>query len=136
VSDLHVGKFTRDEDLERAVETVNERDSDLVLMTGDLIDLSLDDLDKGLAFARRMEGRYGRFSCEGNHDRIENGPVFVERVKTDGSVPLLRDESAHATIKGERVQLLGLSWNGTGENLRRDEDAFPILLAHHPHAAR
>jgi len=143
VADLHVGKFTRDSDLERAVETVRRMDADLVLNTGDLIDFSLADLDQALDVAGRMQGRHGQFLVEGNHDRFDDGDKFRRRVRADGRVRLLLDESAALTIRGERVQLLGLTWKSSKSdrpevmgslNAQRDRAAFPILLGHHPHA--
>ncbi len=142
VSDLHVGKFTSPTLLNRAVDAVTEIDPDLVLMPGDLIDLSLSDLPRAIETVRRLCSRHGVFLCEGNHDRIEDGDEFVHRVKAEG-LNLLIDEGRTVTIKGARVQLLGLSWQrGARANKEamarvraaRDPRAFPILMAHHPHA--
>jgi predicted MPP superfamily phosphohydrolase len=132
------------------VNTTNTLHPDLVLMTGDLIDYSLDDLSEGIDLMKAMEGRYGLWMIEGNHDLLDDAGVFERRVKASG-VPLLRDESTVVNVRGCPLQLLGMSWLGTGTgNARlRDEatalqmgrlmkqrrpDAFPILLAHHPHA--
>ncbi len=84
---------------------------------------------------------------EGNHDLIENGAEFERRVRESG-VPFLLDESAMLTIRGVDVQIFGLRWTRAhtkerdrfiSEEVRellkqRRQDAFPILLAHHPHA--
>jgi predicted MPP superfamily phosphohydrolase len=147
VSDMHVGRFTSGRILDKMVSTVNELNADLVLLTGDLINDALDDLDHGLDLARRMQSRFGLYLIEGNHDLIENPSEFERRVKGSG-IPFLLDESAVALVRGAPVQLLGLSWTRTygaqrdaaiGAAVRnllqqRNSDAFPILLAHHPHA--
>jgi predicted MPP superfamily phosphohydrolase len=150
VSDMHVGRYTRGQVLREMVRTTNSLQPDLVLVTGDLIDYSLDDLAEGISLVNAMEGRYGRWMIEGNHDLLDDAGVFERRVKASG-VPLLLDESAVIDVRGHPVQLFGLSWlgTGTGHNQQRDEamalqmhqlmkqrqvDAFPILLAHHPHA--
>ena len=94
-----------------------------------------------------MEGRYGVWAIEGNHDLLDDGCEFERRVKAAG-VPLLLDESAVAEVRGYPVQLFGLRWLAGGNQERdrlmalqirelmkhRQPDAFPILLAHHPHA--
>lgn len=94
-----------------------------------------------------MEGRYGLWMIEGNHDLLWEGREFERRVKAAG-VPLLLDESAVAKVRGYPVQIFGLRWmdSGTGQRDRvtalqahnvlkqRQPEAFPILLAHHPHA--
>src|SRR6266404_1556803 len=146
VSDMHVGRFTSGRVLREMVRVVNEFRADLVLLTGDLINDALADLDHGLELVRSMEGRAGIYLIEGNHDLIENGAEFERRVKQSG-VPFLLDESAIVTIRGVPVQLLGLSWTWARENRdaaiaasvrrllsQRQLETFPILLAHHPHA--
>lgn len=146
VSDMHVGRFTSGRVLREMVRVVNEFRADLILLTGDLINDALADLDHGLELVRSMEGRSGIYLIEGNHDLIENGAEFERRVKQSG-VPFLLDESAIVTIRGAPVQLLGLSWTRVRENRdaaiaasvhrlmsQRQPESFPILLAHHPHA--
>jgi predicted MPP superfamily phosphohydrolase len=147
VSDMHVGRFTKGEVLEKTVRTVNELRADLVLLTGDLINDALADLDTGLGLARRMEARFGVAIIEGNHDLIENPREFETRVRASG-IPFLLDQSMTIDVHGVRIQLLGLSWTrGYGKDrdaaigadvrkllLQRENDTFPILLAHHPHA--
>lgn len=147
VSDMHVGRFTKGEVLQKTVRLVNEMRADLVLLTGDLINDTLADLDAGLELARAMEARFGLAIIEGNHDLIENPPEFETRVKASG-LPFLLDESTSLSVHGFPVQLLGLRWTrvrGEGRDAAirgevrklldlRIADAFPILLAHHPHA--
>jgi uncharacterized protein len=147
VSDMHVGRFTKGEVLEKAVRVVNELRADLVLLTGDLINDALADLDTGLELARRMESRFGIAIIEGNHDLIEDPRAFETRVRASG-IPFLLNESMIIDVRGFPVQLLGTRWPrvyGEGRDAaigadvrklleQRDSSAFPILLAHHPHA--
>jgi hypothetical protein len=147
VSDMHVGRFTNGRVLEKMVAAVNEMRADLVLLTGDLINDALADLDTGLALVRKMEARFGLTIIEGNHDLIEDPRAFETRVRASG-IPFLLDESTIVNVRGFPVQLLGLRWtrvSGEGRDAatsadvkklleQRTSDAFPILLAHHPHA--
>jgi len=146
ISDMHVGRFTSGRVLREMVRVVNEFRADLILVTGDLINDALADLDHGLELVKSMEGRTGVYLIEGNHDLIENGTEFERRVKQSG-IPFLLDESAIVTVRGGPVQLLGLSWTRARENRdaaiaasvrrlmsQRLPETFPILLAHHPHA--
>jgi hypothetical protein len=144
VSDMHVGRFTSGRVLSDIVKAVNELRADLNLLTGDLINDALADLDHALELVRSMKGPV--YLIEGNHDLIENGAEFERRLKQSG-IPFLLDESTIVTIRGAPVQLLGLSWTKARENRdaaiassvlnllkQRQPDTFPILLAHHPHA--
>jgi uncharacterized protein len=147
VSDMHVGRFTNGKVLQKMVGMVNEMRADLVLLTGDLINDALGDLDTGLELTRVLEARFGLAIIEGNHDLIENPAEFERRVRASG-IPFLLDESSIVNVRGFPVQLLGLSWTRVHDRGRdaaiaasvkklleqREAAAFPILLAHHPHA--
>ena len=143
---MHVGRFTSGRVLREVVRVVNELRADLVLLTGDLINDAIADLDHGLDLVRSMQASHGVYLIEGNHDLIENGPEFERRMK-DSGIPFLLDESVVITVRGTALQLLGLSWTRARENRdvaiaaavrqllnQRQPESFPILLAHHPHA--
>jgi predicted MPP superfamily phosphohydrolase len=148
VADIHVGRFTSQTLLDNIVTATNAMNADLVLLSGDLIDHSLEDLPLGLDIVKQLKSRYGTFMCEGNHDLFESRSGFENGVKASG-VPLLVNETTTLSIRGVPVQLLGLEWGmltksyyrdvqiaaGMKQLLpQRDPAAFSILLAHHPHA--
>jgi uncharacterized protein len=147
ITDIHVGEWTRGKVLRDMVNTTNALRADLVLMTGDLINYDLADLSEAIDLIKAMPGKYGHYLVEGNHDLFESGIEFERRVKASG-LPLLLDESVVSHIRGYPVQFFGLRWMdalGKRRDLitslqmeelmrQRQPDAFPILLAHHPHA--
>jgi predicted MPP superfamily phosphohydrolase len=141
VSDLHVGAFTSSQTIKSIVEQTSRLDADLVLLPGDLINNSLSDLSDALDAVSNIQSRHGSYLCVGNHDLFEDGAEFVRRVKA--RAPLLVNESQLVSIRGQLVQLLGLSWNREEARIASSvrqlaqqiaPGAFPILLAHHPHA--
>jgi predicted MPP superfamily phosphohydrolase len=150
VSDLHLGRFTRPGFVPKVADAPNALRAELVLFTGDLIDLSIDDLPRGIEFLGRLDPRSGLAIIEGNHDLIDDADAFDDGVRAAG-FPLLIDEATTVRVRGRPVQLLGTRWGmATGDRRRagpaafaasvaalsplRDPDAFPILMAHHPHA--
>ena len=142
VTDTHVGKFTRGRVLDDIVAATNRLDADLVLFTGDLIDNTLRDLPAAVKMLQSITPRSGLFVIEGNHDLFESPKEFEMGVREAG-LTLLRNESATVSVRGVPVQLLGIVWNHSESAMARDVDAvaklrdpaaFPILLAHHPHA--
>ena len=153
VTDVHVGRFTHGPILDRIAAATNALDADLVLLTGDLINDSLAYLDEALDFVKRLNPRRGVAMCEGNHDLIESRAEFERRTRASG-IPLLINESMTVRVRNEPIKLLGLRWGratpggtrreNSGEDAIRSSmdavlaqsrgDAFPILLAHHPHA--
>jgi hypothetical protein len=102
---------------------------------------------------QRLRGKYGVFVSEGNHDLFENPAKFRERTIAAG-LRLLVNDIATLSVNGAAVQILGLRWGAAQGDPRalssrgdaviagsmkqlllfRRPDAFPILLAHHPHA--
>ena len=142
LSDFHVGRFTRGRVLERIVEETNRLDADMIALTGDFINHSLRDLPAAIEIIRALRARHVIAGCEGNHDLIEDPRTF-RREAEQGGMPLLIGETASVTIRGQRVQLLGIPWShGLSAmrrdigalSTRRDSSALQLLLAHHPHA--
>jgi predicted MPP superfamily phosphohydrolase len=89
-----------------------------------------------------LEPSRGLVMIEGNHDLFQGAENFARGVRAYG-VTLLRDESLLLTVRGHPVQILGLRWHGRRQAIENHVDtvanlvepgAFPILLAHHPHA--
>ena len=148
VADSHVGRFTHGEILDRIATATNALNADLVLFAGDLINDTLAWLDDGIAMLKKIPGPL--VVIEGNHDLFEDADEFRSRVKASG-LNLLVNETATLTIRGVPVQILGMEW-GTDSHRPsrasepqladsaarllklRDLAAFPILMAHHPHA--
>src|SRR5688500_3127653 len=144
VADVHVGAFTRGQTLRDIVETTTRLIPDLVLMTGDLLNRRLSDLPAALDMVRGFDPRHGVYNVQGNHDLFEGRDAFNRGVRAAG-VPLLVDQSEVIAINGQPLQLLGLQWGSRRDDAQIDDavtrllahrrpDAFPILLAHHPHA--
>ncbi len=154
VSDIHVGRFTDDALLNAVVEKTNAMRPDLVLYTGDLIDFDLADLPAGISVLKRCDPKFGLAACEGNHDLMMGRHAFEHEVRKSGlAMPI--NGSHVVTVRGQEIQLLALRWGGPnladagGAGGAGDADiaasvrtlfpqirsgAFPILLAHHPHA--
>ena len=145
VSDIHVGDFTHGRTLRDIVETTNALKPDLVLMTGDLINRRLSDLPAAIDMVRQFDPKHGVYNIQGNHDLFEGRELFNRGVRA-GGVPLLVDETQTITVNGHPLQLFGLQWGarrGPDSEIdasvarllaQRRPDAFPILMAHHPHA--
>jgi len=150
LTDTHVGRFTHGPVLGRMVEATNELKPDLVVFTGDLLNDSLNWLPEAARMLEEVEAPV--ILCEGNHDLFMDAPLFRKTMKETPGVTALFNESVVREIRGEPVQFLGLRWGGppgwkgprhdergiaaSVEELlaQRDPVAFPILLAHHPHA--
>lgn len=141
VSDLHVGKFSRPAALRQMTDVVNGLRADFVAVTGDLIDMAIADLPQAIDAVRRIDPVNGLFVCEGNHDLIEDHAAFRAGVRRSG-LAFLRENQQVVRFRGSAVQFLGAPWAPPELLATAVRDlgaaiqpgAFPILLAHHPHA--
>ncbi len=150
LSDMHAGKFSDEKLLRRIVDATNDLRSDVVLVTGDLIDFSLNDLPGATDALRRIDAPAGLHMCEGNHDLFESREEFENGVR-DSGLNILINQTENLRLRGRDVQIHGLRWGseessrghrqegGAGPNIEAirpniDPDAFSIMLAHHPHA--
>jgi len=143
-----VGQFTQGPILKAIVAAINDLHPDLTVFTGDLINSTLDALPQGIETLRAI--RSPLVLCEGNHDVGFDRRGFERGVKASG-LCLLLNEAVTLRVRGVPVQVFGVRWDGPqnwqnrGDEREmaasveavlalRDPAAFPILLAHHPHA--
>jgi len=141
IADVHVGVFSTPKMLDDIVAAGNALDSDLVLLPGDLINVSHRDLPAALDMVLRLNSHDGVYLIEGNHDVVEGPGDFDDAVRRRG-INLLVDQAATLSTRGASFQLLGTRW--TSDQFRddsvaytaslRDPSLFAIMMAHHPHS--
>lgn len=140
ISDLHVGR-TNQAFLYRAMEVVNSLEPDVLLVTGDLIDLRDRDADLDSVLDRLQPARLATFCSLGNHDYgldYKDTEVADEVTKTvhRHSMRMLRNE--RLTIDG--LDIIGLEdfWSPLYRNnlafLQNDVDLDRpgLCLCHNP----
>jgi uncharacterized protein len=141
VADVHTGVFSTPKMLSDIADATNNLRADLVLLAGDLINISHADLPSALDMAMSLQGRYGVYMVQGNHDVMQGRERFTNTCRLRG-MNLLVDELVTLKPRGVPFQLLGTRWPNTGDIERsvsdaarlRDPSLFSILLAHHPHS--
>ena len=117
LTDQHVGRITPYGVQRAAVEMTNAEKPDLIVLTGDFVchsQLYLDQLvDVVSAFEAPVIGVLG------NHDHW-SGADEVRLALQRGGVEVLRNRHTVVTLRGERLQVVGLDDAYTG-HARRDE---------------
>ena len=160
LSDLHVGPYIRERELQHLVSVTNQLQPDVVVITGDIIDRSLDSLPDTVAGLRGLKASLGVFAVLGNHDissdrysytdEHRGGVNIAEGIESVG-IRTLRNEVVHLGSGQDRVALMGLDWPSyrRGRDFynyqetrtqrllaRMAQEAGPetarVLLAHHP----
>jgi uncharacterized protein len=147
VADVHHGPFSTQRMLDNIVVATNTihngGPADLVVLVGDLINTTLDDLPSALDMVRQLRGRLGVHAILGNHDVMDDEDVFAAEMERAG-IPLLRDQVATIEAGPDvKIQLLGVTWRIGGDEplfesvaataAQRDPRLFPICVVHHPH---
>ena len=145
LSDIHFGPTLRREFADHLVERVNALKPDLVAITGDLVDGSVDDLGPAVQRLMAIESRHGTFFVTGNHEYYSGAPQWVEALSKWG-FKVLRNECITIEHDGAQLDVLGVDdWRakrfakGHGydfdrANSGRQKSRTAILLSHQPKA--
>ena len=135
LSDLHLGYHNPRKELARWVDLINAEKPDLILIAGDVIDMSMRPLvEENMAEEmRRLEAPV--YACLGNHEYYSSEPL-AEQFYRDARIQLLRDT---CLVVGD----LCIMGRDDRTNLRRrsvdelarmaDHTKYTILLDHQPY---
>jgi predicted MPP superfamily phosphohydrolase len=99
ISDIHLGPTIKGPYLQRIVERVNSLDADLVAITGDLVDGSVDDLRDDVAPLTGLRSTHGTFFVTGNHEYYSGVQAWITALRGLG-VRVLMNE--HVLIEHPR----------------------------------
>jgi uncharacterized protein len=142
LTDVHIGPTIGRAFLESVVREANALDGDMVVITGDLVDGSVEQLRTLVEPLRDLRSRDGVFFVTGNHEYYSGADEWIAHLETLG-VRVLRNE--RVTIR-ESFELAGVddhSARGTlpghGQDVAgalrgRDPSRAVVLLAHQPKA--
>ena len=92
VSDLHVGTFVGDRELDEGFELVTRIRPDLIVATGDLVDFEAGEIGKLAQRLLRVDARDGACAILGNHDHYAGAADVTGRLRAAG-VRVLSNES-------------------------------------------
>lgn len=112
LTDVHVGDFIDPEYLKAAVSALDAQKVDLQVMTGDLID-DLTQLGPTIAALNHTRAPLGMLAILGNHEKWRDEDAVVaayERVRHEGRLRLLIDESVALTHKGAPLRVVGVDY--------------------------
>jgi predicted MPP superfamily phosphohydrolase len=143
LSDVHAGAYMEREKMERLVAQANALAPDLILQTGDLIDISTDYIPHYVKAFRDLRAPLGVVTCLGNHDHY-TGVDEVERGARDAGQTVLRLGTHVVERAGTPLALTAVDdpqdWefddpqtaDVDGALRGAPPEAFKVLLAHRP----
>lgn len=137
LSDIHHGPFSSRDQIERAVETANRLQPDIIALTGDYISKERHYAAPCAEMLGRLKARYGVYAVLGNHDHWVDAALITDLFRAEG-ITVLINEGMHFEKNGASFWLAGVDDTMVGlEDLslalagaRRDE--MKLLLAHNP----
>lgn len=80
ITDLHLGLLTSEARIQRMVAAINMLHPDLVVSTGDLVDMQANHISKFVATLRQLHATHGCYAVTGNHEAfagIEGALAFT-----------------------------------------------------------
>ena len=143
ISDLHVSAMIQRDYVEQVVALANAEQPDLVALTGDLLDGTVENLAHDIAPLATLRSRHGSFFVTGNHEYYSGADAWLDHFRSLGIRPL-RNERVRLDHDGAPLDLLGVDdWTAGrfggdhGPDLARaaagrDRSVPSILLAHQP----
>lgn len=143
LSDVHIGPTLGADWLERVVARVNALAPDAVVITGDLVDGSVEELRDQVAPLAKLSAKHGVFFVTGNHEYYSGADEWIDELARLG-VRTLRNERVALGDGEHSFDLAGVDdWTarrfggGHGANLARalagrDPARELVLLAHQP----
>lgn len=146
LSDIHVGPTIKGDYVQAIVDRVNQLDADLVVITGDVVDGSVDQLCAHTAPLGTLQSRHGSYVVTGNHEYYSGAAAWVREFERIGLRGL---HNRHVVIahRGARFVLAGVTdYSASAFDAAQASepvaalagsppDLLRILLAHQPRSA-
>jgi uncharacterized protein len=91
ISDVHIGPTIKRDFLRRIVDIVNSLHADLVAITGDLVDGSVEQLAVHVEPLSRLRARHGAYFVTGNHEYYSGAAAWIAELRRLGLKVLLNE---------------------------------------------
>lgn len=137
LSDLHAGRFFGEERLEAMATRVARLQPDLVVVTGDMVDISADYAPAVARALSSIQAPLGVWACLGNHDHYA-GAARVQAALEQGGIRVLVNQGVTVHRNGDPLWLCGVDdlWFGADDLdaalLGKPHDVPAVLLCHNP----
>ncbi len=143
ITDVHIGPTIGHDFIADVVERTNALEADVIAITGDLVDGSVDELREHAAPLGKLRAKYGVFFVTGNHEYYSGADAWIAELGRLG-IRVLRNERVTIGDEDASIDLAGVDdfnakGGGHGPDLPkalagRDPSRELVLLAHQPRA--
>jgi predicted MPP superfamily phosphohydrolase len=108
ISDVHVGPTIKRGFVERIVRQVNELKADMIAVTGDLVDGSVQQLSAHTAPLAGLTARHGAYFVTGNHEYYSGERAWTEEIRRLG-LRVLKNQHVVLRHDGASLVLAGVT---------------------------
>jgi uncharacterized protein len=108
ISDMHVGPTIKRGFVEGVVRRVNELNADLIAVTGDLVDGTVQQLSPHTAPLAGLAARHGAYFVTGNHEYYSGERAWTEEIRRLG-LRVLKNEHVVLQHDGASLVLAGVT---------------------------
>ena len=143
ISDLHVSALIGRRYTQKVVNTINSLDADIVALTGDFVDGSVDQLRYRIAPLADIKHKDGRYFVTGNHEYYHDALEWIDEHRRLGNQVLLNE---HKLIsRGDDKIAVAGTIDRAGKYFIKEHkediskaieglepEIIKVLLAHHP----
>ncbi len=135
LTDLHVGPTIRRPQVERIVEIANRLDADLLALTGDFVDGSVEELSRHTEPLGLLRAKHGTFFVTGNHEYYSGVQEWLTEFRRLGMKTLVNE---HAVIRRGTSALVigGITDHSAGSIMPTQAPDAKTALAGAPEGAR
>jgi predicted MPP superfamily phosphohydrolase len=137
LSDIHHSPFTSVHQIERAVETANSLQPDMIALTGDYVSKERRYAAPCAELLGTLKARHGVFAVLGNHDHWTDAALITDLFRAEG-ITMLVNQGMRFEKDGAAFWLAGVDDTMVGlEDLSlalagASDDEMKLLLAHNP----
>jgi len=140
LSDIHLSPFLSEREFARVVDAANELRAHVMLVTGDLISMRGDPLDRCLHQLSRLRSDAGVLGCLGNHEIYARAEGYTLAEGARLGIPFLRSQARQLRFGDAVVNFAGVDYqrmNWRTHYLEGAErmlalGALNVLLSHNP----
>ena len=108
ISDLHVGPTIKKPYVEKVVNQISNLNPDLIAITGDMVDGSIDYLRKDLEPLSQLVASHGTYFVTGNHEYYSGAERWLDETDRMGFTNLV-NENRLITINDQSIALAGVN---------------------------
>ncbi len=138
VSDFHLGDLMPFERAKHAIDLLKKQEPDIVVCTGDVVDLHVRGANELLEELASVQAPLGSMLVLGNHDELDCART-LSAMALDAGITLLRDATCQVQFHGDILNIAGIDWAKSAKKCKQkvesvcDEETH-LLLSHNPKA--